>query len=87
MQYLLFQPKLQEMCITTKGITDLAFQEGWRTAYQDKEISTNIINEYETHGFTLSDGPEYLHEFHVTGRTAALNNLFDGSTDRITEIY
>jgi hypothetical protein len=70
------------MCLTTLGITDFFFNEGWRTAAQDKTIACEIIIEYEEHGYFLTEPPEPLHDFQIKGNTRTLSNLFNESVDR-----
>jgi hypothetical protein len=79
MQYLLIHPKTRDMCITTMGITDILFEEGWRTGAVEKVISNDVIYEYECKKYSLTEPPEALHEFQVKSYGSIRATLFDKS--------
>jgi len=64
MEALLIHPKIRDMCVSSSGLTDALFSEGWRMGYQDRFISDDNLSTYEQAGYTLTDVPNY-NDFHI----------------------
>lgn len=65
MEYLLFNTKESEYCISKQGITDILFNEGWRVGMHDNVIKEEDMNEFEFRGYIIRDPPTF-HNY-VTG--------------------
>lgn len=64
METLLTHPKTREMFVSTYGLSDLFFEKGWRLGYQDRNVPTPVIQDYEEMGYSLVDIPKY-YDFHI----------------------
>ena len=87
MQALLFHPKTHEMFITSKGLTDPYFRDGWRCASHDKVVPTHIIDEMEYRGYNLVDEPENNSLPQVHHEIKRHTTLFDTATTFERVIY